>query len=400
MKFVTDVNETPARLGAAALNVICISYYNVLALIVGSAADDRGLTPDQLGFAASAFLAGLAIVNFAGFLWLRRFNWRWLVAICNLIASLAFLYPIFVFSFEIWFACNLLAGTATGISYGISIACLGDARQRERNFAVAYLGQTFLSAAIIFSLPRISSTLDIFALGQGIAAVLMLLGILLLPLLPASGTKAQPVARSRVLGVDEARSRLSRTALIMALTLLMLNVAAEGAIWTFLERIAVADGHDTRFAATVIAASFFTAGIGSLLAALAGARFGRSKPFLLAVAASITSVVMFWLGGEAAVYVIAVLLFAAAWNLGSPYRMALAVDADTTGRYTTFVPAMQALGATIGPALAGLLIVNGSFAYVYLTSILMWIVTIVLFLGASKRLRRYHAEAPLDQWAS
>ena len=77
-----------------------------------------------------------------------------------------------------------------------------------------------------------------------------------------------------------------------------------------------------------------------------------------------------------------------------------ATSTDTTGRYTTFVPAMQALGATIGPALAGMLIVNGSFTYVYLMSILTWIVTIILFLAASKRLRQYRAEATSDQLAS
>jgi MFS family permease len=390
---VTHVDTAGARFSAAALNVICISYYNVLALIVGSAADDRGLPPDQLGFAASAFLAGLALVNFAGFLWLRRFNWRWLVAVSNTIASVAFLYPVFVFSFETWFVCNLLAGIATGISYGVSIACLGDGRQKERNFALAYLGQTFLSAVIIFFLPRIPLEIDIFALGQGTAALLMLLGIGLLPLLPAAGAPTRAMQPAASTTGDEPRPDLARIALIMALAVLMLNVAAEGGVWTFLERIAVANGHDTRFAATVIAASFFTAGTGSLLAALAGARFGRIKPFLVAVAASIASVVLFWLGSSAAIYVVAVLLFAAAWNLGSPYRMALAVDADISGRYTTFVPAMQALGATIGPAVAGILVVDGSFTYVYVFSITIWVATIVLFLAAVQRLRKYRASA-------
>lgn len=390
MQFVSDVNSNGARFSAAALNVLCITYYNILALIVGSAADDRGLSPDHLGFAASAFLAGLALVNFVGFLWLRRFNWRWLVAVSNTLAATAFLYPVFNFSFASWFACNLVAGIATGVSYGVSIACLGDGRQKERNFAFAYLGQTFLSAAIIFSLPRIPIDLDIFALGHGVAALLMLMGIGLLPLLPAAGAPIISPLPAYPANSKEPQSRLARTALIMALAVLVLNVAAEGGVWTFLERIAVANGHDTRFAATVIAASFFTAGTGSLIAAMAGARFGRIKPFLVAVVASIVSVVLFWLGSSSALYVVAVLLFAAAWNLGSPYRMALAVDADISHRYTTLVPAMQALGATIGPAFAGLLIVNGSFTYVYIVSISIWIATIVLFLVAADRLRRHH----------
>ena len=387
MQPVVDVNQIEARIGAAALNVICITYYNILALVAGSAAGDRGLTLEQIGFAASAFLAGLALINFAGFYWLRRFNWRRLVIVGNLLATAAFLIPVYNFSFEVWLACNLFAGLAAGLSFGVSIACLGDSNQPERNFAIAYLGQTFLSAGIIFSLPRISSSLDIFGLGHWIAAGLMLLGLGLTRLIPKRGVTRAVALESRGLN-KTSMPNPARAALIMALGVLVLNVIAEGAVWTFLERIAVADGYDTLFAANVISASFFTAGAGSLLAAVIGVRFGRVKPFLLAVAASIISVVMFWRGGTEIVYIIAVLLFAAAWNLGSPYRMALATSADTTGQFATFVPAMQALGAAIGPAVAGMLIFGGSFSYVYLLSIVLWIVTVVLFLLASKRLNQ------------
>jgi hypothetical protein len=81
------------------------------------------------------------------------------------------------------------------------------------------------------------------------------------------------------------------------------------------------------------------------------------------------------------------MLFALGWNLGSPYRMALATRADVSGRYATFVPAMQTLGAALGPALAGLLVIDGSFLYVYLMCTAAWVATILLFLAAQRRLR-------------
>jgi len=80
-------------------------------------------------------------------------------------------------------------------------------------------------------------------------------------------------------------------------------------------------------------------------------------------------------------------LFALAWNLGSPYRMALATRSDSSGRYSTFVPAMQTLGAALGPAIAGLLIVKGSFTSVYIMSTAAWLLTLVLFIAANKRMR-------------
>ena len=58
-----DVNSPAARTAAVSLNVVCITYYNILPLVLGGAADTRGLDEGQLGFAAAAFMGGLALGN-------------------------------------------------------------------------------------------------------------------------------------------------------------------------------------------------------------------------------------------------------------------------------------------------------------------------------------------------
>jgi MFS family permease len=376
-----DVNHTSSRVAAITINVICISYYNIMPLVLGGAADSHGLPADQLGFAAAAFMGGLALINFLGFAWLRRFDWRLLVLCGNAVATLAFTVPLLWFSAQTWIFCNFLAGAATGVSYGISIACLGDTRQPERNFALAYAAQTFLSAGLILMLPRIRVGYDLMVIGQGVSAILMALGILLILILPKQGTK------SGVVEPHHGRRALPQAALIMALLVLLLNVMAEGAIWAFLERIAVSGGFTTSFAATVMALSFFASGVGSISAAMMGRRFGSTGPFVTAVVLSISSVWVLWLGGTEVIFFAGVMLFALAWNLGSPYRMALATRADRSGRYSTFVPAMQTLGAALGPAIAGLLIVKGSFTPVYIMCTVAWLLTLVLFIAANKRMR-------------
>ena len=378
-----DVNHIASRIAAITINVICITYYNIMPLVLGGAAESRGLLENQLGFAAAAFMGGLALINFAGFAWLRRYDWRLLVLGGNALASLALIAPVFYFSAGTWILCNLLAGAATGVSYGVSIACLGDTREPERNFALAYAAQTFLSAGLIFMLPRIDIGQDLFVVGHGITAALMASGIALILILPKHGTKFGIVASEKGTGM----SALPQAVLIMALLVLMLNVMAEGAIWAFIERIAVADGLTTSFAATAMAFSFFASGIGSIAAATMGRRFGSTRPFVVAVVLSISSVWVLWIGGTEKIFFAGVMLFALAWNLGSPYRMALATRADSSGRFSTFVPAMQTLGAALGPAIAGLLIVNGSFTRVYIMSTMAWLLTLVLFIAANRRLR-------------
>lgn len=377
-----DVNLPTSRFAAITINVICITYYNIMPLVLGGAAQSRGLVESQLGFAAAAFMGGLALVNFAGFAWLRRYDWRLLVAGGNGLAAIAFVAPVLQFSALTWILYNLMAGVATGISYGVSIACLGDTREPERNFALAYAGQTFLSAGLIFLLPRLALDTDLFVLGQSIAAALMVGGILLILTLPAHGAKSGLPANIP----GKTKLSVTNTALIMALLLLMLNVMAEGAIWAFIERIAVADGFTTSFAATAMAFSFFASGAGSMVAATIGRRFGSTRPFVVAVALSIVSVWILWVGGTQAIFFAGVMVFALAWNLGSPYRMALATRADSSGRFSTFVPAMQTLGAALGPAVAGVLVVDGSFVRVYIMSTAAWILTLLLFFAARKRL--------------
>jgi predicted MFS family arabinose efflux permease len=136
-----------------------------------------------------------------------------------------------------------------------------------------------------------------------------------------------------------------------------------------------------------MAFSFFASGIGSIAAAMMGRRFGSNGPFVIAVVLSISSVWVLWASSTESIFFAGVMLFALAWNLGSPYRMALATRADSSGRFSTFVPAMQTLGAALGPAIAGLLVVNGSFTPVYIMSTTAWILTLVLFIAASRRMR-------------
>ena len=378
-----DVNHLYSRVAAITINVICITYYNIMPLILGGAAVSRGLLEDQLGFAAAAFMGGLALINFAGVAWLRRYDWRKLVFTGNTLATLAFAIPIFYFNAPAWILCNFLAGAATGISYGVSIACLGDTREPERNFALAYAAQTFLSAGLIFMLPRLAVNYDLFVVGQGITAALMAGGIALILIVPKQGTKTGVVTKKSSAG----KPGIPQAVLVMALLVLMLNVMAEGAVWAFVERIAVSGGFTTSFAATAMAFSFFASGIGSIAAAAMGRRFGSTGPFVVAVVLSISSVWVLWASGTESIFFAGVMLFALAWNLGSPYRMALATRADSTGRYSTFVPAMQTLGAALGPAIAGLLIVNGSFTPVYIMSTIAWVLTLVLFIAANRRLR-------------
>jgi MFS family permease len=385
MKLRTDVDALSARLSAAALNVCCINYFNLMPIILGSAAVERGLGSSKVGFLAAAFMAGLTLANLLGPYWLRRFSWKKIILLGNISAAVAFSAPVFFDSYPNWLACNFLAGIFTGLSYGVSVALMGDSREPERNFSFAWIGQTLVAATLIFVLPRVTTVLATFELSQIVVALMMMLSLLCVIWIPTCGSKSSPVATSNL----PITVPLPRMALILALAVLLLNVAAEGSLWAFLEQIAGSKGISSRDASTAISASFFAAGVGSIIAALIGTRYGRMLPFLIAVISSILAAFMLWLSHSPTMYFAAVLLYAAAWNLGGPYRMGLAAKADVSGRFTTLIPAMQTLGAAIGPALAGLLIIDSNFTRVYVMCIMLWLITILLYVVADNRLNHH-----------
>ena len=54
----------------------------------------------------------------------------------------------------------------------------------------------------------------------------------------------------------------------------------------------------------------------------------------------------------------ATFLFVAAWNYVLAYQMAIISELDRDGRYAVLMPAAQALGAIVGPAVAGIVILG------------------------------------------
>ena len=52
--------------------------------------------------------------------------------------------------------------------------------------------------------------------------------------------------------------------------------------------------------------------------------------------------------------------------------MGLVAELDTSGRFTPLIAGTQTLGSCVGPVVAGLLVFNGSYLYVYLLASILW----------------------------
>ena len=68
--------------------------------------------------------------------------------------------------------------------------------------------------------------------------------------------------------------------------------------------------------------------------------------------------------------------------------MGLVAELDSSGRFTPMISGMQTLGGAIGPAVAGLLVINGVFFYVYLFVCSLWLLALLLFVAVLRHRAR------------
>ena len=362
-------------------NVAAISFLNFSPLILGALIDERSFTYQQVGWLAGIFMLGLASVNTIWGIAQPRLPRHIVARSGAALASLCFFLAIPVNNFSIFAIILAGAGIGCGLCFGLTITSLGEDAMPESKFGFMQALQTLTAALGLFILPW-SAGLPVGIAGSS----LLLCATLMLVALASAGALTSNTYGLESVGM-KALAPTPAWPFWVACAILLLNVAAEVSVWSFLERIALARDIDTQMAAQILAASFFAAGLGSLAGGFIGTKYGRTTPFLIAVGTSILAVFMFWQASGLVNYIIAVMFFAGAWNFGACYRMGLAIAADETGGRAPLIPAAQTIGAALGPAVAGSLIINNDFSGLYLMAIGLWIATVIPFYMVHHRLR-------------
>jgi predicted MFS family arabinose efflux permease len=357
---------------SAMLTAVCLMvYYSSMPIILGRAAESRGLLEVELGYLGGSFAAGVTLASFVSIVLIRRLPWRRLVLISSVGAAFSFLAPLWVDGFSSLLFFHVLAGVSCGIGYSVAIACLGHGSNPTRNYALCFVLQTLVGIVVSYSLPRFTNAENSYDQALMLLAAFAVVAAMIGQYLP----KSLPVATARASRVTTAFP----LAIFSALFVIFLIYAGDGAVWAFAERIAIHGGLTAEQAGTGVGWSLFAGTIGSLSAAIMGNRWGFTLPMTIAVLASILSVVWLSYFDSDIAFMCAIALNGWAWNFGSGFRMGLVATLDRTGRFTPLITGMQLLGTTAGTTVAGLLVVGGDFKWVYLFASMLWVVGMIIF---------------------
>ncbi|MFQ5660718.1 MAG: MFS transporter [Gammaproteobacteria bacterium] len=347
----------------------------LMPMIVGSYVEDLGFTVKEAGFLASAEATGMCLASIAALLWVVRVNWRLVAGLGIGLYIVANLAAIGIDSFMPMLCCRVLASFGSGTAFAVSVASLGNYRNPERAYACGAIVQSTLQIIAFALSPQIVQKWG--ADGMFLMLVVIALFVALsLPWLPAHGSRGTKRQHMDV----AAGNGLNLVPVTVSLVASLLYFISVVGFWTYLERIGDAAGLSTTLIGFALAASMGFSLAGGAAAAWLSDRYGRVLPLSLATAGQVVVLVLLVGDIDATVFTAGATIFFTLWVFLNAYQMALVAVVDISGRFVVLVPAFQGAGAIIGPAVAALLIKDGSYLPVNIMAGFFAVASLVLFI--------------------
>jgi predicted MFS family arabinose efflux permease len=347
---VQSLDRTPVIVAAAASGTAAVLVFALLPILGGALADHYQLGDVQTGLVATSYFSVYALIALTSSAWIRKFNWviTARVGFAGMLAGLA--SCMMVDSFVLSSISLAVVGAGAGLLFPISLTLVSDMEHTDRNYAIKIASEQLVPAGVLFLL---SSTL--FA-GYGLHTLLIaLIAVVALCLLFSTALPARGNQQAHDPAGQGGRLMLA----VLSLCALSTNFAGFAGIWAFLERIGTEQAFGDSFTNTWLAVGLITSGVGPLMSAVAGDRFGRTLPLLLASTIAVVSLLL--LAGEvsridfAAVLVILPL----AYYFSIAYMFSVVAEADHNGRMSGLMSFALAIGAASGPAIFGAIKVDG-----------------------------------------
>lgn len=365
----TTVNDSAAVFAAICISFIALGGFLILPLFVGAAAEDMGMTEQQIGFFASSVMAGASISSVVALFWIRHVDWHKAAYVALGTLFVAHSSCLFMDQLAPFILLQFIAGLGGGAAYSLVLTVLSDNRKPERCFGFSVAAQVSFQVIGLLLLPSVIARggLDVVL---AILAGMALLGLILLHWLPRAGA---PVEQLSI------RHNIFKPRVFLALGGCFMYFMNVGVVWTFIERMGVAEGFSAEFIGLSLAAGVAFGVPGALFASWCGGRFGQIGPLILGAAATLLSLIMLRQGMSSASYFLALALYNFGWNFSLTFQYSAVSKVDESGRGLAVAPAFHGAGGATGPIFAAMYITSDSFIAVNLIAGMAVVLSLSLF---------------------
>jgi len=330
----------------------------------------------HLGYVVAWDINAMGVTIGISALMLTRCNWRLAVALGIALATVGNLATAAAGSYAAIAAARVLAGCGEGMAVGFAFAALARARNPDRAFALYLVFFLLLGAGLLLVIP---SLLERF----GPARLFIANGLLAMGALCA--LKWFPNGRASEGDIFSITEPINHLLAIRALVAVFLYFFATGAMWSYVERIAVSNGLDAATVAQSLSLGTLAGVVGAGVAGLVPASWGRALPLAFSGIVSVASFQL--LNGHVSVVAFflasAMLLFG--WNFAQPILSGICAEADRCGRIVCAMGAIQTFGMGLGPAAVGLTLSSGGYAMAIWASEAILLASLAIVIIAIRR---------------
>ncbi len=347
---IHDHDSSRALIAATILGTVGASTILLMPGLLGVIVTALGLTESQLGFVASVDIFTFAIATGLSALVIGRMNWRILALIGLVILGIGNLFSLLADNYSAMLVSRVIAGTGEGIAVAVSFAALGATSKPDRSFAIYLVFALIFSAIALYLFPYLVSGLGHQSVFIFLIA-LCVVNILFLPWLVS-----QSIVREVAPGKEVPLPYLLAG---IGLAMVVLFFIAQGAVWSYLERIGMNGGISASTVGGALALSALAGVLGAGLATLLGDRFGRLLPITFGLILQAISMILLTMELSVTLFYVAVMAFNFSWNLCQPYFSGIMAELDPEGRIVVLMGSLQTVGVAAGPFLAALIISPG-----------------------------------------
>lgn len=359
----------------------------LLPLFIGAIADLLALNARQIGILGSADLAGLAIGASSAVWWLRKVPWRAVVLASLALFGLSNLASLEIVDFTILAVLRLVAGLAAGCGYAVALAGLCDTRNEARNTALMICGQVVFGAIGFYLLPMLPEPMRLSGIFYFINGWILISFVLAWFCFPANVHRAESHAAPLPWG----RFGLGGLSAFLGTGLYFLAI---GAVWGYLERIAMETGLALEEVGASLSLGYVISLLGSVAAAWLGVRFGRAVPMLVTGGVQIAMLFvftrMFGVSDPGMVFFLANAVFQFFWSYIVSYQMVIFAEADRDRRFMPLYGTAVHVALAIGPFAGAFLIDEGSYRPVLWFGIAVLAACYASFLASIHLTRKAH----------
>lgn len=345
--------STKEVISTSLISALGALMFLLLPVIIGITTDSLNLSEQQSGLLVSFYFLGFLVACAFSPLITTKLNWKSTSYFGVLLMTTGLLLIAFLPSYQLVLLLLSVIGAGSGTLFSLAIVILSNTENAERYFGIKIMFEQVLGALLLFIIPTfVVATFGFQGSFLAISFVVLLLGLASFSLPKSSLVTNKAITNNTK---SDAPTSLSfNIKLWIALFCLCLFFGALSTLWSFVERLAVANKLNGDDIGLGLSLSVMGGAAGGLLAAYVGNKLNLKKSILYITPLLLLIVWAFYLQFTFIVFTLAAFSLSLCWNFSLAYQMKIVINQDPSK--ASWLASFLAIGGIICPALGGFIL--------------------------------------------